>query len=358
VNEFDIQRSAAVRQFHLGEGHLQYASLVRSSSSIKLIAAGRDDHIHIATNHFGEWTLTNLRAVDDGGVGAETKTQMIKSLAIAPAIGLLVVARPNSLDVTDLKTHSIVYTIPSRTIRSSTLRLLSSQRRECPVCRSRAVHSISFVYTHELESTCIVRTFTAGDEHNSLICLRPHNSRPAKSCKGFLDATETIHHVEDAGSWEATGGQAVIGIRNFTTTSNSSITATGMNLTTDTDTCIRRRQNFFRRSQFSQPRSLSVLHVVKPPIHESEDWEVWALSSTGEFSSIRLQDTPDAESELFVASAGPISRLGKRSVAIAFGNTIKVVTLGHDRFEEDVDDYDDLSAQFGSGRRRKQVIRK
>jgi len=358
VNVFDIRRSTIVQQFHLGQGHLQYASLIRLSSSIKLIAAGRDGGIHIATNHFGEWTLTDLRAVH-GEVSTETKTQMIKSLAIAPAIGLLVVARLNSLDVMDLKTHCNVYTLPICGIRSSTLRLLSSQRRECLVCRSRAVHSVSFVYTHGVESTCVMRTFTAGDEHNSLICLGPHTSGEAKSCKGFLDATETIHHIKEPGSWEATGGQAVIGMRKLVATSNSSIMATGSNLTTDTDTSIKRRQSFLWRPQLAQARPLSALNaVVKPPMHESEEWEVWTLSSSGEFSSIRLQDTPEADSELFVASTGPIARLGKRSVAIAFGNMIKVVTLGHERFEEDVDGYDDLTPQLGSARRRKQATRK
>jgi hypothetical protein len=263
------------------------------------------------------------------------------------------------LDVVDLKTHSTVYTLPTRAIRSSTLRLLSSQRRECLVCRSRAVHSVSFVYTRGVESTCVMRTFTAGDEHNSLICLRPHTSGEEKSCKGFLDATETIHHIEEPGSWEATGGQAVIGIRKLVAMSNSSIIATGKHLMTDTDTSVRRRQSFFRRPQLDQARPLSALNVVaKPPLHESEEWEVWTLSSSGEFSSIRLQDAPDADSELFVASTGPIARLGKRSVAMAFGNLIKVVTLGHERFEEDVDEYDGLTPQLGSARRRKQVTRK
>jgi WD40 repeat protein len=353
VNEFDIQRSTAVQQFHLGQGRLQSASVVRLGSSIKLIAAGRDGNIHIATNHFGEWTLMDLRAV------AKTKTQMIKSLAIAPAIGLIVVARLNSLDVMDLKTHSTIYTLPTRVIKRSTLRLLSSQRRDCPVCHSCAVHSISFVYTHGVEGTCVMRTFTPGDEHNSLICLRPHNSGEAKSCKGFLDATETIHHIEGPGSWEATGGQAVIGIRKLAITSNSSTIATGVDLTADTDSSIRQRRSFFWPTQLAKPLPLSALNAVtKPPMNESEEWEVWTLSSTGEFSNIRLQDAPDTDNELFVASTGPVVRLGKRSVVIAFGNVIKVVTLGHGRFEEDVDGYDDSTPQVGSARRRKQVIRR
>lgn len=358
VYEFDVERSTAIQRFHLGQGHLQCASIVRLSSSTKLIAAERDGHIHIATNRCGEWTLTDLQAAD-GEVSAEVKIQKIKSLAIAPALGLLVVARPNSLDIMDLKTHCMVYTLPIRAIRASTLRLLSSQHRECPGCRSPAVHSVSFVYTHAVESTCVMRTFTAGDEHNSVICLRPNTSGGAKSCKGFLDATETIRHVEEPGSWEATGAQAVIGIRRLPVASNSSMLTTGTGLTADTDTSVRRRQNFFLGQQLAQSHHLPALDgAAKPPIDEFEEWEVWTLSSTGEFSSTRLQDTTDADSELFVAYSGPIVRLGKRSVAVAFGNTVKVITLGHERFEEDFDEHDDLTPQLGIARRRKQAIRK
>ena len=39
------------------------------------------------------------------------------------------------------------------------------------------------------------------------------------------------------------------------------------------------------------------------------------------------------EDELFVAAAGPIVKLGKRSIAVGFGNTVKVVTLGKESFD-------------------------
>jgi hypothetical protein len=66
---------------------------------------------------------------------------------------------------------------------------------------------------------------------------------------------------------------------------------------------------------------------------------------------------PVDEDDLLVASPGPIVRLGKRSVAIAFGNVIKIVTVGSDRFEEDVDEWKDL-VLVGGNRRRKAALRK
>jgi hypothetical protein len=86
-----------------------------------------------------------------------------------------------------------------------------------------------------------------------------------------------------------------------------------------------------------------------------EDWEVWTLSSNGELHATRL--LPGDEEDLFVASPGPIARLGKRSVAIAFGNVIKVVAVDVDRFEEDIDEWRGLAVVSG-GRRRRGVPRK
>ena len=39
------------------------------------------------------------------------------------------------------------------------------------------------------------------------------------------------------------------------------------------------------------------------------------------------------DDQLFVAAAGPITKLGKRSVAVGFGNTIKIITLGRETFD-------------------------
>ena len=72
---------------------------------------------------------------------------------------------------------------------------------------------------------------------------------------------------------------------------------------------------------------------------DTDIWEAWALSTTGEFRSRPLvsDDGEDAqevfEDDLFVASPGPITRLGKCSIAVGFGNTVKLVTLGKESFD-------------------------
>jgi len=73
------------------------------------------------------------------------------------------------------------------------------------------------------------------------------------------------------------------------------------------------------------------------------------MSSSGEFHTEPLPTSPD---ELFVAEAGPIVALGNRSVALGFGNKVKVVLVGNERFETDSNEFQDL-AHMGGSRRRK-----
>ena len=81
---------------------------------------------------------------------------------------------------------------------------------------------------------------------------------------------------------------------------------------------------------------------ISPPTHntDADGWQAWTLSMGGEFRSRPLgltsQDDTDellGDDQLFVAAAGPITKLGKRSVAVGFGNTIKIITLGKETFD-------------------------
>lgn len=47
-----------------------------------------------------------------------------------------------------------------------------------------------------------------------------------------------------------------------------------------------------------------------------------------------LEDPSAAfQDELYIASPGPITSLGKRSVAVGFGNTVKIITLGKESLQ-------------------------
>jgi hypothetical protein len=65
----------------------------------------------------------------------------------------------------------------------------------------------------------------------------------------------------------------------------------------------------------------------------------------------------DMEEDLFVVAPGPIVRLGKRSVAVGFGNTVKIITLGKELFNGMIVPNGRLDIGLGSYRARARTQR-
>jgi len=90
---------------------------------------------------------------------------------------------------------------------------------------------------------------------------------------------------------------------------------------------------------------------------EDEDtWEAWMLSAKGERTTVTLSTEEEGErsnGHLLVSSCGPMIRVGQRSIAVGMGNVVKIITVGHGRFNIEVNSDDIVKAM--SGRRRKQA---
>jgi hypothetical protein len=201
---------------------------------------------------------------------------------------------------------------------------------------------------------------------NAQICLGKPSENGTHNCKGLQQARETVHRVEPAGVWESTSTLSVVGIRKHTQsptpsdsespvedehyTAEPSALASALKHratkdnekeghTTNATSLLRRSLdlafNHSRRRNSSDPTESLLLH-------DADGWEAWTLSATGEFLSRPLFiDAPDdiagsaedfalEQQQLFVAAAGPITRLGNKSVAVGFGNTVKIISLGRE----------------------------
>lgn len=48
-----------------------------------------------------------------------------------------------------------------------------------------------------------------------------------------------------------------------------------------------------------------------------------------------LEEQGMCDDRLMVSRAGPVEKIGQRSVAVGFGNTLKVLYVGNERFEDE-----------------------
>ena len=295
---------------------------------LRLAAVSRDGCMHLASRPESEWISHEMRPFGPAIIHGP-KSMRIKSIVSAPALNMLAARKLCEVSLVILEPLAVIHTFQIGQAKQESLRVLHSHRRRCSNCSGLAVQSFSVAYTESETGNCIMHTFTVGQGMNEFICLQSGIHQDSQFCKGFAHAAESLHWIENADVWESCNAQAILGIRKRPPAAKSfSDTSRSAGFTKDTTRFLHTLRSRKRDSEIS-PRARR---------HDNEDWEAYTLSTSGELYTTPLHPSPtptDEPDPLLVASAGPICRLGARSVAVGFGNGIKVVALGHERFEEE-----------------------
>jgi hypothetical protein len=170
-----------------------------------------------------------------------------------------------------------------------------------------------------------MHTFTPNriqQERGYLICLRAERDPREKRCAGFEAVVEKVYRTEMAGAWEATLFNSVAGIREEIHKSSGS----------RKDKRALRSYGMLGRKRGPQPRN--------PDLTPDKDhWEAWTMFSTGEVVTHSILESADRETSLLVTEAGPACPVGRKSVAVAFGNVVKMILLGNELYDDVDDDF-------------------
>ncbi|KAF2182242.1 hypothetical protein K469DRAFT_691469 [Zopfia rhizophila CBS 207.26] len=316
-----------------------------------VVYASKTGEVHILVlreeNH---WT-SEVAAGLDPGPPPDSKSSKIKCVYAVSSLGLIFALRSGEVDLINFQSRGLICTLQIGQAKPNSFRVMHSARRLCP-CGAPAIHSLSLAYTEQDTSHMIMQTFTLDESPSSQICLgKPsENETPtSQNCRGLDHATESVHCVDPAGVWERTNVQSIIGIRKRPGTSTPSSSASGVDNSYFTSspstagTALKSRAREGKTiSLFASLDSALGRHAEPNSPGDSDNWEAWTLSSSGEFrsrpliSDIKEDDEVEPlalSDQLFVTSPGPITRLGNRSVAVGFGNTVKIITLGKDLFD-------------------------
>ena len=314
--------------------------------SLRLITVSRNGCIHLASRPDADWISEAIYPLNSSA-SPDPRNARPRNIASATALNVLAIRRPCELSLVILQPLAVIHTFQIGQAKPGSLRVLHSPRRRCPGCGGLAVYSFSAAYTESETGNCIVHTFAAADGPNSALCLQSGSQGDGKACGGFASATESLHWVENAGVWEACQAPAIIGIRKRlqipASTTGVTSSALSENGTASFLPTLRSRK---RRTK----------NLTQAQAHSNDDWEAYTLSTSGDFYTTPLQAPATQADELdplFVACAGPICKLGARSVAVGFGNGVKVIALGHERFGQGGDGVDEASPGYiGSVSRR------
>jgi hypothetical protein len=262
----------------------------------------------------------------------------IRYIEAVPALGMIFALRDEEAEIFDFSSRGLIHALRIGHAKPSTFRVMHSAPRQC-ACGALAVHSLFVAYTDEYTDCLIMQTLTLDDCPTSLICLGKPSDNDSLNCRGLASATDKVHIVEPAGAWEAISSLGLVGIRRC----NSTPTSPSVTSNADCEPSASASTLYERAVRYDEPYKSGITTTsTSPPIQNADidGWQAWTLSTGGKFRSRPLGSTSvgnaaelPGDNQLFVATAGPIMQLGKRSVAVGFGNTIKIITLGKETFD-------------------------
>jgi hypothetical protein len=392
LSALDVPNLEKTKHHQLDQGHVLSANVLHNPKlRLRILTVHRNGDVLLTTRDFGNWKSGHLHWLSPRPT-QEGRLCKARQSVLAPAISIFAIVRNVEVDILSADSFNIIHTFCVGNIKSQSLRLLHSTPRTCSTCGSLAVHCLSLAYTDPKRQTCVVQIYTADKDPESLICLRSHTGTGKGNCTFPRQSKKSIHEIEVPGVWGVTRSQSIIGFRkqpfnDFSShydRSHDSILSAWRLSPADV---LRRRvlpasklasaiipesgqstrcSSIHALQHFHRPSEVS-FHQSSHSDTESEIWEAWGLSLSGEFFTAPLtasrtsfnssrsssmssrtlsmstnDSTADSiaatilpqqdDDELFAVSAGPISPLGYCSVAVGLGNAVKIVTLGKETY--------------------------
>jgi len=182
--------------------------------------------------------------------------------------------------------------------------LLISSTTHCPACSSVALLDVGVAAECSDKQVCRVVSLATNKEEQIPLCLRNNT----QSCRPCAQAKMKEHIVADAGAWRALTSYAVLGLRKRTASA---------------------KKNAPRSSGPAQLRRPRHSRQKSQLMENSVQWEAYMFSLDGEMETVGIPPTTEGDAqhtaELYVNTAGPAVALEPHSVAVAFGNTVKIV---------------------------------
>ncbi|KAH0544979.1 hypothetical protein FGG08_000905 [Glutinoglossum americanum] len=277
--------------------------------------------------------------VADQQQGDDKSLLPLNGILSLPALGLLLVIGHREVMLFDPQLGVVIHKFKTSQVKANSLRAIHSRRRQYSACGTGyGVSSFSILYTERETHNFTMHTYTPHDKQKNLICLHTTENSAESKCQSFASATQTLHQMRGAGIWEATNTNCAIGVRRKAPThcrDYSTLHASP-------------RSQLLRRGTRERGTVKSV---------EGEyDWEAWTMSARGDVNT-RPIPNESANSELFVCKAGPICRVGECSVVVGFGNSIKLLVAGNERFDSRESGSGDFSLAAVGYRKRIQTRR-
>ncbi|KAI9646400.1 hypothetical protein NHQ30_004392 [Ciborinia camelliae] len=316
------------------EPHLEKVVINGSIPPPKIITASKRGCVHVAVEEDSGWVSYDLRlpwVSDDKDVN---------SILPLPALSSFLAIRDHSVDLVDIYTHSVTHSFVTENIKPGTLQCVHSTRRR-PQCGSVGLGSFALMYTCNETGNLTMQSYLPSREGDT-ICFRDPEKPGSKTCCLWRDTIERKYSIYNPGDWQALQSGYVVGVRKL---QDKGKQAMGNQLLGSIGGSGLRRRGVSDRTS-----------TPDHPGGKNDGWEVWSLGSRGDETSVPLNSVYDQL--LLVGKLGPVTKVGTNSIAVALGNVVKLITVGHERYDRPGNESDEsfVGMAPAANRRKRSVF--
>ncbi|ROW06187.1 hypothetical protein VMCG_04706 [Cytospora schulzeri] len=226
------------------------------------------------------------------------------------------VVHSQSVDLVDLQACKVVHTFQIEASQPRSVKFVYNGQRAGPQGKG-TVSSLTLGYISEEDGDLVLQTYLPSENCDSICFSDPAAPAPGTSCT-WAETSEVTRRIRNPGVWTPLRNGCVLGIRKKEDVPPRSP--------------IQERLPAFAQSSLRRRgRADSPPKRPKP----ADTWEIWVITRLEGDGDIETTPFigPDDPSALIVSDLGPIVKVGSSSAAVGFGNVIKVIAVGHERFE-------------------------
>jgi len=282
-------------------------------AQLSILTASRKSCIHLVRQVNDSWVSEEVRLSERG-------SKDIHSLIPVPGTAMYLIGRASTVDLVDLTTSTVVHTFRVEPMQPRSLKQIMSTRNS-----QAGLASLTLAYVSSHTKNLVIHTYVP--EHDGDV-IHVSGATPEMLSETWRSTREIKRSISNPGSWEALWNGSIVGVRQkqaarLDLSSSSAIPEPATN------------GGLRRRGNHNCGETISCNGA-----EGATAWEVWAidhLETKGNIETRPLEIPEEEErgfTKLMVYELGPIARLGTASLAVGFGTVIKLVSVGHERFDQ------------------------
>ncbi|KAK2602043.1 hypothetical protein N8I77_008614 [Diaporthe amygdali] len=284
------------------------ATSAQSEPRLSIVTLSRRACIHRVDYRDGIWISSEAIIAGDNHEEPQ---------ALLPVQGFAsyMVVRTSSVDLIDLYSSKLMHTFRTETILPKSLKFVYQGQRMGPGGRG-TVASLTLAYLSGDDGECVLQTYLPGEDYDN-ICFSDLVGAPARSSCTWAETKLITRRIRNPGAWTPLRNGCVVGIRRKEKE--------------DRGSPMRERLPAFAQSGLRRRG-----HADPSPRRSKleETWEIWVISRVEKEGNIETTPlvAPDDPAGLIISTLGPMIKVGYSSAAVGFGNVVKIITVGHERF--------------------------